>query len=151
MPRLRDDPARLQPGTYPEQFDIRACYGDVDSFQHLNNVALARYFEEGRASLNMGVFGVDAVVRPRDGAQLLFASLEIDDVSQGEYPGVITVATGIFTIGRSSFVHAAALFQESRCIALCDAVTVHALHGKGTPIPDDFRVRLEALTLRRSD
>ena len=148
MPRLRDNSARLQRETYAELFDIRACYGDVDSFQHLNNVALARYFEEGRASLNMGVFGVDAVVRPSGGVQLLFATIEIDYLAQGEYPGVITVATGISAIGRSSFVHAGALFQGTRCIALCDAVTVYALDGKGCPVPDEIRARLEPLTLR---
>jgi acyl-CoA thioester hydrolase len=118
--RLRDIPMRLRPETYPQLLDIRAAYADVDSFQHLNNVALARYFEEGRASLNMEVFGVDAVVRPSGGMQLLFASVTIDYVAQGAYPGMITVATGISAIGRSSFTHCGGLFQTGRCIALCE-------------------------------
>jgi acyl-CoA thioester hydrolase len=148
MPRLRDDANRLSRQAYPRLFEMRASYGDVDSFQHLNNVALARYLEEGRASLNMEVFGIDAVVRPSLGVQLLFASIEIDYVSQGLYPGVITVATAISRIGRSSFVHASALFQNDNCVALCDAVTVHAVNGKGLDLPPEIRAGLEGLMIR---
>jgi acyl-CoA thioester hydrolase len=148
MSRLRDDATRLRPQAYPQQLDMRASYADVDSFQHLNNVALARYFEEGRATLNMGVFGVDTVVRPSAGVQLLFASIAIDYLSQGEYPGAVTVCTAVSKIGRSSFTQAAALFQGERCLALCDAVTVFAIDGKGADLPADVRGELEQLLIR---
>ncbi|MDB5446674.1 MAG: hypothetical protein JWQ97_1991, partial [Phenylobacterium sp.] len=50
MARLADEAWRLTLEAYPRAVDLRCAYADVDSFQHLNNVALARFFEEGRAS-----------------------------------------------------------------------------------------------------
>ncbi|MET0182800.1 MAG: acyl-CoA thioesterase [Caulobacterales bacterium] len=150
MARLRDEKARLNLASYPQIFDVRAAYADVDSFQHLNNVAMARYFEEGRAAMNMHLFGVDTVVRPSGGVQLLFATITIDYVAQGAYPGVVTVATGISKVGRSSFNQAGGLFQDERCIALCEAVTVYAVDGAGKPLPDDTITAMRELAFAGS-
>lgn len=146
MARLRDEDARLQLASYPRTVEIRATYADVDSFQHLNNVALARFFEEGRAAMNMELFGVDAVVRPSAGVQLLFASIAIEYVAQGSYPGSVTVATGVSAIGRSSFSQSAAIFQGETCLAVCEAVTVYAVDGKGQPLPESVREALSKIS-----
>jgi acyl-CoA thioester hydrolase len=147
MRRLRDDPASLRLETYPQVIELRASYADVDSFQHLNNVAMARFFEEGRATMNMSAFGEDAVVRPSSGLQLLLASVSIDYVSQGQYPGTVQVGTGVSRLGRSSFRQTAGLFQDRRCIALCEAVTVCAFGGKGADLPAHARAALERLVI----
>jgi hypothetical protein len=47
-PRFRDQPERPSPSACPQLVEMRAGYADVDRFQPLNNVALARFFEEGR-------------------------------------------------------------------------------------------------------
>lgn len=143
MIRLRDDPARLRPDHYPQVLRMRTTFADVDSFRHLNNVALARYFEEARVTLNMQVFGVDAIVRPSADLPLLLAGVVIDYVSQGQYPGDVEVATGVSKIGRSSFTQVAGLFQDGRCVALCDAVAVYAKGGRGVELPPDARAGLE--------
>ena len=148
MNRLRDDPGRLRPDAYAQLLEMRASYADVDSFQHLNNVALARFFEEGRAAMNMSVFGVDAVVRPSDGVQLLFASIAIDYVSLGEYPGMVQVGTAVGRIGRSSFSQSAGIFQNGRCVALCNAVTVFAIDSKAAELPPEIRAALERVLVR---
>ena len=106
-------------------------------------MALARFFEEGRVTLNAQVFGVETVVRPPADLPLLLAGVVIDYVSQGEYPGDVQVATGLSKIGRSSFTQAAGVFQEGRCVALCDAVAVYAKGGRGVEIPPDARRSLE--------
>lgn len=80
MTRLRDDAVRLRPELYPQRPEVRTAFADLDSFRHSNNVALARFFEEGRATLGMSVFGVDALVRPTS-VQLLLAGVAIDYVS----------------------------------------------------------------------
>jgi acyl-CoA thioester hydrolase len=148
MTRLRDEAFRLRAQTYPRVFAIRAAYADVDSFQHINNVAIARFLEEGRAALNMEVFGVDAVVRPDGVLQLLFASIAIDYVSQGLYPGHIDVATGVSKIGASSFGLAGALFQNGQCVAVCETTTVHAFHGRPEKVPDAARAKLQSLLVQ---
>lgn len=145
--RLRDNPARLAIETYPQRIQIRASFGDIDSFQHVNNVAIAGFFEEGRATMNIGLFGADAIVHPSDGVQLLFVSVSIEYLAQTEYPGEVTVATGLSNVGRSSFVQSGALFQNGRCVALCDAVSVYAEDGKANPLPESVRARMEPLRL----
>ena len=149
--RLADEAWRLAADAYPRVLALRAVYGDIDSFQHLNNVAISRFFEEGRAVINMEAFGEDAVVRPSSGEQLLFASVSVEYLAQGNYPGELLVGTAVSRIGGSSFVHSAALFQHGRPIALCDAVTVYAVDGKSRPLPPSARERLEALRPRHTE
>jgi len=148
MARLADQAHRLTPAAYPQVFDMRTAYGDVDSYRHLNNVALVGYFEEGRANMNMGVFGVDTIVRPESGVQLLFASVTVDYLAVGEYPGDLVVATAISRIGSTSFGQAGALFQDGRCLALCEAVTVYSVDGAAQAIPPGARAKMEALLLK---
>lgn len=148
MARLSEETWRLTPTAYPRGVEIRATYGDVDSFQHLNNVAVARFFEEGRAAVNMEVFGEDTVVRPCGGVQLLFVSVAIQYLAQGRYPGSVYVATAVSQVGGSSFNLAGGLFQNGRCIALCEAVSVYAREGRAQPLPAHARAALTALQLR---
>ena len=147
MSRLRDEAWRLDPASYPFAFQMRTAFGDMDSFRHLNNVALVRYLEEARASLNMHLFGEDALVRPSGERQLLMASTRIEYVNQGRYPGQIEVATGILRAGRSSFTHAAALFQDGLCIALGDSVMVHAVDGLPAPVAEDAKERFAQIMI----
>ena len=148
MNRLRDEKRRLNMEAYALNVEIRASYADVDSFCHLNNVAIARYFEEGRASLNIGVFGADVVVRPSGGVQLLFARVEIDYLAQGDYPGKVSVGTAVSRIGRSSFTQSSGLFQKGECLALCEATTVFAMNGRATELSPTIKAALELLQLR---
>ena len=114
---------------YPIRFQLRAVYSDMDAFRHVNNGAIGRYFEEGRADLNMRVFGIDSMINPPNGLQLLFASLTIDFLGQIHYPGTVEVATGIGRFGNSSYYVQQALFQNDICCALAEASLVKARHG----------------------
>lgn len=141
--RIKDIPGRQMLEAYPLSVAIRATYSDLDANHHINNVALSRFIEEACASLNMQVFGEDAVVRPSGGAQLLTAAVSIDFVTQGRYPGDIIAAIGISQIGRSSCIYASALFQPGRCIAVAQTTLVHAQDGAGVPIPDGVRAAMK--------
>lgn len=145
--RISDIPGRQTLATYPFQFQIRATYSDLDANQHINNVALSRFIEEGCASLNMQLFGEDAIVRPSGGVQLLTAAISIDFVAQGFYPGEVTTAIGVGHIGRSSCIYASALFQPGRCIAVAQATLVHARDGAGIPIPEEVRAIMQPFLL----
>lgn len=148
MTRIRDIPGRLIPDAYPFSFVIRATYGDLDANHHINNVALLRFVEETTVSLNMRVFGEDAIVRPSGGVQLLTAAVSIDFVAQGFYPGDITAAAGIAHLGRTSFVYASALFQPGRCIAVANTTLVYARDGRGVSVADDARAVMQAFLLK---
>lgn len=142
MSRLRDDTWRLKPSCYPHVFDLRATFADMDSFRHLNNVALARMLEEGRVSLTIGLVGARHLVHPGPDLQLLLASTAIDYVRQGEYPGDLVVASAITKVGHSSIHQAGALFQNGHCIALAQSVLVHSVSGKPATLTDALRTRL---------
>ncbi|MFC0284306.1 acyl-CoA thioesterase [Camelimonas abortus] len=146
--RVSSIPGRRSLATYPFRIRIRAAYGDLDANHHINNVALSRFVEEACASLNMQVFGEDVVVRPSGGVQLLTASVSIDFVAQGHYPGEVVAAAGVAAIGRSSFIYATALFQPERCIAVAQTTLVYARDGAGVPVPQTVRAAMEPWLLR---
>lgn len=144
----KDDPARQHPDTYPERFIQRLLFADMDGFRHVNNGALGRCFEEGRADLNMKVFGPDCLVDPKGGFQPLFARISIDYLAPAQYPGQVEIGTGVSRIGNTSCVEAQAAFQDGRCVALSETVVVKAIDGRPTRFSDDERAALERFLLR---
>lgn len=144
---LKDDPARLIRDRYPLRFDTRILYSDMDAFRHLNNGATGRYLEEGRADLNMTVFGEDCMIDPPRGLQLLFATVTIDFIKQAHYPGTVEIATGLTRIGGSSYIIAQAAFQHDACFALGEAVMVKAIDGRPAALTDDEKARMESILM----
>ncbi|CAM8672648.1 thioesterase family protein [Sphingobium sp.] len=144
---LKDDPARLIRDRYPMRFTTRILYSDMDAFRHLNNGATGRYLEEGRADLNMTVFGEDCMIDPPGGLQLLFATVTIDFIKQAHYPGTVEIATGLTRIGGSSYIIAQAAFQHDVCFALGEAVMVKAIDGRPKALTDDEKARMEGLSI----
>jgi len=47
------EPFRLDPERYPLKVRILTRYADVDPLWHINNVAVAQYYEEARVSATM--------------------------------------------------------------------------------------------------
>ena len=148
MMSLKDEPGRLIAENYPVRFDTRVLYSDMDAFRHLNNGATGRYFEEARATLNIRVFGVDCMIDPPDGLQLLFASINLDFLEQAYYPGQVEICTAITKIGNSSFTQAQAAFQNGRCFALAQAAMVKARYGRPEPLTEAERAAMRNLLLQ---
>jgi acyl-CoA thioester hydrolase len=146
---LKDDGRRLDIACYPLTIETRVLFSDMDSFRHVNNGATGRYLEEGRADLNMRVFGQECMIDPPEGMQLLFATVTVDYLLQAYYPGSVTVATGLKSVGRSSFVLAQAAFQNGECFALAEAVMVKAMDKRPAALTDVERAGLEAFLLAR--
>lgn len=133
------DPKLMQAAAYPMSVSLRTTYADMDAFRHINNGATGRYFEEGRADLNMRVFGQSVMIDPQDGLQLLFARVIIDFLAQIHYPGSVDIATGIDQVGTSSYRIQQALFQNGQCCVLSNATLVKARHGKPDPLIETER------------
>ena len=147
---LKDQKALQSLDAFPMTFDHRVIYADMDSFQHVNNGAIGRYFEEGRAAINLSIFGPDCFATAKGGSQLLFASVTIDYLRQCHYPGNVTIASGVGRIGNSSWSVMQAGFQNGQCFAVASAAMVKALNGKSTPLSDDERASLASILLRDS-
>ena len=145
----RPDPARLDLSTYRMVRRMEPRFGDVDSQRHLNNVALARFYEDARVRFTADI-GARAAFEPRHG--LLVAEVTIQYLAEGGYPDVLDVGAGVLRIGRSSFTLGQALFQRGRCIGTSDTtlVYVHRAEGGARPLPDEARAILQAHGLRLS-
>lgn len=148
---LKDDPRGLDIASYPLRIDTRVLYADMDAFRHVNNGATGRYLEEGRADLNMRVFGTECMIDPPEGMQLLFATVTVDYLLQAYYPGQVTIASGLTSLGRSSYVIAQAAFQNGACFALAEAVMVKAMDGRPAPLTETERAGLSAFLLPQTD
>ena len=134
---------RLDPATYPWSFDIPPRFGDLDPLRHLNNAALARFYEDGRIRF-IDAIGGRAAIPPGHG--FVVAEVAIQYLVEGRYPDVVTVSSGLLRLGRSSFTMGHALFQSGACIGTSETtlVYVHRKEGGAHPLPDALRTALLA-------
>jgi len=136
MSRIAEQAARLDADHYPARFSYRSVYGDMDANRHLNNGTFGRLFEEGRSDLHQRVFGAAAGSGHAGGCTLMLATITMEFLREGRYPGSVEVATAVMRVGHSSFGLAQAAFQDGICVALADCVMVKAARDPGVgPVP----------------
>ena len=136
------EPYRLDPERYPLKVRILARYADVDPLLHINNVAVAQYYEEARVSATMMMGGKHFA--GSTGERILIAHQSIDYLREGTYPGSLDVGVGVMRIGRTSYRYGMAMFQDGACTSVSEAVLVYAdAHGPAR-LPEAYRQRLEA-------
>ena len=142
--RLAGQAGRLDAGNYPVRFAYRTLYSDMDPNRHLNNGAFGRLFEEGRADLHHRILNISAA----NGQILLLATITIEFLREGRYPGSVEVASAVLRVGGSSYVLAQAAFQDQACVALADCVMVKASRDGPVPLTETERELLAGLAFR---
>jgi acyl-CoA thioester hydrolase len=142
MSKPQQDKRRLVLENYPLRFEARSLYSDVDTNRHVNNIAYARWFEEGRVQLNERVTGAGSLLNPPPGMQLLLASIHIEYLRQVPYPSSVTVAAAVSVIQGASYGIAHAVFHDEQCVALGESVVVRAQDDRPTRLTDAERVAL---------
>jgi acyl-CoA thioester hydrolase len=142
----RPHPARLDAAAYPVHQVIDARFGDMDANGHLNNVALESLHENTRAGLNRQLFP-NVYDRTARSLRIVTSTIVVHYLREAPWPAAIDTAIGIGHIGRTSYVASTGLFHGDACISLCDTVLVVLDDSGPTPIPEDARARLAALTL----
>ena len=140
---MRTDPRRREADAYPWIAQVATRFGDMDVNRHLNNVAVARLYEEVRVRFN-GHLRTLHDLQPH----YLVGHVAIDYLGEGRYPLPATIGYGIASFGRASFRAAMAMFQNGRCIGLCDTVMVYRGDAGPAPIPEVVRAMLGEWTLR---
>ncbi len=145
MPKVA--PRRLDPGHYPFKVKILARYADVDPLWHINNVAIAQYYEEARVSAATAMLGGERIPTA-SGDRILIAHQSIDYLREGSYPGTLEIGVGVLRIGHSSYTFGMGMFQDGQCVSVSDAVMVFADARGPARIPDRYRGRLESWLLR---
>ncbi len=118
-------------------------YSDQDSMGHVNNVAIASYFEAARVEL------VQSVLDRFDHAHLDFilARVAIDYHNEFHYPGTVDVGARILRLGTKSMTSGYGLFMGQRCLATSQAVNVFFDTQKRASVapPDEVRAALAAV------
>ena len=139
---MKSDPRRLEASAYPLMIEIPTRFADVDPLRHLNNVRLAEIYEEGRVRLHREA-NVDA--GREKGSRTVVAQVTLRYLAEGHYPLETRIGGGVSRIGNSSYEIAQGLFQDGRCIGLCDTVVVYTREGRSAPLPDPLREALQRL------
>ena len=124
----KPSPERLDPATYPWGVDIATRFGDLDPLRHLNNAALARFYEDGRVRF-VDAIGVRAALEPGHG--FVVAEVAIQYLAEGRYPASVEARAGLLRLGRSSFAIGQALFQSGGCIGTGESTLVYVKRGEG--------------------
>jgi acyl-CoA thioester hydrolase len=140
-------PHRLDPAHYALKVPILARYADVDPLWHINNVAIAQYYEEARVAANTEMLAGERIPMPT-GERILIAQQSIDYLHEASYPGALEVGVGVLRIGNSSYAFGMGMFQAGLCVSVSDAVMVFADADGPARLPDRFRRRLEEWQLR---
>jgi acyl-CoA thioester hydrolase len=108
----------------------------MDPNRHVNNVAIARYFEEGRAAF---VREMLRAVNPPLGGRRILVNIAIQFLQEGKYPGEVEIGSAVSGIGRVSYQIRQHLFQDGQCIADSTSVYVFVENGVKTALPDSFK------------
>lgn len=141
MPSMTRVPQALtQLDSYPWRCVLPTRYGDQDPNQHINNVAIAGLFEEGRYRFGLFLGGGS----PLDGVNIVAAKLTIDFLAEAHYPLDITMALGFRRLGRTSWTVIGGAFDGDRCVAVGEAVMVCVGPSGPVELPAGWRAAAEA-------
>ena len=127
---------------FPGRTFDKLRYGDTDRQGHVNNAVFATFFETGRVEMLLadgrGFLG--------PGQSLVLARLEIDLVSEINWPGTVEIGTRVARIGRSSMTLEQAVFQNGVLAAkgLSVVVLTDETTRRSTPLSAEAIAMLSA-------
>lgn len=142
---MRPPAWRLQRDLYRFFVRIQTRYRDQDMLQHVNNIALAAYYDEARHRFSHEIFGRVGDIA---GVRIVTADSHIHFLAEVFHPDDLEIATGILRIGNASYQIGQALFQNGRCAGTCTSTFVQATKKGSGPIPDKFRAVLEDFLIK---
>ena len=137
---------------YPVVVTQAIAWGDMDSFQHVNNVVYFRYFENGRLEYIRRIGWFD--IQTRTGIGPILASTQARFRRPLTYPDTIHIGTRMIEMKEDRFTIEHKIVSD----ALNDFATegqgllvaYHYLDQRKTPLPDELRERIQALETSRS-
>lgn len=137
----RPEPWRTELAAYPFETDIPTRWADLDLLGHINNVAMAGLFEEGRGRFNRSL----ELHRGGKGVRWLIAAVELNYLAEAHHPHDVTIASGIGRIGGKSWTILSGAFQSGACVATCDTTLVYTDANGPCAFPPEFTAKFEAM------
>ncbi len=129
---------------YPVVIEIPVAWGEMDAFQHVNNVVYFRYFENARIAYSekLGLF----TYRDRTGIGPILGSISCKYKLPLSYPDTVSVGAKIIGIEDDRFTmrHVVVSRRHQKIAAEGDGVIVmyNYLEGTKTTMPDEIRKRI---------
>ncbi len=134
-------------GRYPVSTTIAVAWGEMDAFQHVNNVAYARWIETGRIAY-FGRIGFLERMKA-EGVGPILARLTIDYRRPVTFPDTVRVDVTTTKIGRSSLTLAYRVWSEAQQAEVVTAedviVVMDYRAARTTPVDDALRSAIGAL------
>lgn len=140
------DPARLVAENYAHEVSVETRFQDLDLLGHINNVAMAGIFENGRVRFNRGLQSGRSAMQAGD--RWLVAKVEINYLAEAHFPEPVIIRNAIGHIGNRSWQILSAAWQGDKVVGLCDAVLVYQSASGAGAIRDALRAELSALRLK---
>jgi acyl-CoA thioester hydrolase len=122
---------------FPFQTFDKVRYVDTDRQGHVNNAAFSTFLETGRVEFLYNAQHPLLV----ENAAFVIASLNLNFVSEVNWPGKVDIGTGVTKVGNSSIRLQQALFQNGRLVATAETVIVQMNEQtrKSHPLSDDTK------------
>lgn len=119
-------------------FEVEVWFGDVDSFGHVNNVAIARYLETARMKYFMERLGFKKLE-----PIFVLRRIEIDYLSPLYLGETAVVEIWVERVGNTSFDFGYRIYEKNSGREIVKAKSVQVWYdvreNKKLPIPEDVR------------
>jgi acyl-CoA thioester hydrolase len=129
---------------FPTVIHLPVQWGDMDSYQHVNNIIYFRWFESARIAY-LEQIGLKAMYHGA-GIGPILAAIDCNYRRQLTYPDTVAVGARISRIGRTSFEMEHALVSTSQQALVADGkstiVTFDYKAQRPIPVPDDIRAAI---------
>jgi len=139
---MKPESFRQRKAAYPFFRNVIARFSDMDVERHLNNVALASFYEDARVSFLRTYLGEERGVR------FVIANVSVSYLAEAHYPGEYDVGVGVSRFGTKSFDIGCGLFLGDRCVGVCDSTQVAIGPGGPIALPDNLRDSLRVHELK---
>jgi acyl-CoA thioester hydrolase len=129
---------------FPTVIHLPVQWGDMDSYQHVNNIIYFRWFESARIAY-LEQIGLKAMYHGA-GIGPILAAIDCNYRRQLTYPDTVAVGARISRIGRTSFEMEHVLVSTAQQALVADGkstiVTFDYKAQKPIPVPDDIRAAI---------
>ncbi|SCW75603.1 (3S)-malyl-CoA thioesterase [Sphingobium faniae] len=131
---------------FPHRYEIQARFSDLDPNHHVNNIAIAEMFSEGRSAFIRHMFS--RIERPL-GFHFVVGQVAVRYLNEARWPNMFTIGTGVLDIGAKSMRLGQAFFMEGACHVIAEAVLVAVQNSATVLLNDAVRAHLEESRLGR--
>ena len=126
---------------YPVTLEMKIAWGDMDAFQHVNNVVYFRYFESARIRYFEEVTGGGAI--GDDGIGPILASTSCRYRAPLTYPDTLTVGARVTKVEEDRFTMEYAVFSHQGQVTAATGegvvVAFNYTLGQKASLPDRWR------------